>query len=88
MRKKTKVIIAVLLVVFVLIGVFAGSSEKGMIVEFIDDAVIIASKDGKKVTRYEEYHSYIPTGEQLSVGDKVVIRGGLFRELSIQRLME
>ena len=86
MSQKTKVIIAVLLVAFVWISV--GSSEKGTIIEFVDDAVIIASDDGEKVTRIEDYRTYIPTGEQWSVGDKVKIRDGLFSKLSIHRLTE
>lgn len=89
MGKKAKVIIAVILVAFVLISAFGGSSEKGTIIEFVDDAVIIASEDGKKVTRFEDYRTYIPTGEQWSVGDKVKIRnGGIFNGLSIHRLTE
>ena len=87
MSKKTKVMIAVLLVAVVLISVFRGSAEKGTIKEFVDNAVIVELESGTKVVRIENYHTYIPTGEQWSVGDKVEIRDGLF-ELSIRLLTE
>ena len=88
MSKETKNLLVVLLAMFVLLSVFIGSSKKGTIIEFVDDAVIIASEDGKKVTRIEDYLTYIPTGEQWSVGDKVKIRDGLFSKLRIHRLAE
>lgn len=88
MSKETKNLLVVLLAMFVLLSVFIGSSEKGTIIEFVDDAVIIALEDGKKVTRIEDCLTYIPTGEQWSVGDKVEIRDGLFSKLRIHRLAE
>ena len=88
MSKKTIAVLWIALVFFVYL--FAGSfrSEKGTITEFVDNAVIIASDDGKKVTLVEDYLAYIPTGEQWSVGDRVKIRDGLFGELRIYRLGE
>ena len=89
MRKKTKAIIGVLWVALVLfICILAGSfrAEKGTIRKFVDNAVIIASDDGKSVTLIEDYHTYIPDGEQWLVGDRVKIRDGLFSELRIYRL--
>ena len=88
MSKETKNLMVALLVMLILVSVFIGSSEKGTIIEFVDDAAIIASEDGKKVMRIEDYLTYIPTGEQWSVGDKVKIRDGLFSELRIHRLAE
>ena len=86
MSKKAKAIIAGILAGLVLMAVFKGLPEKGTIIKFVDDAVIVASENGKKVTLVEDYRTYIPTGEQWSVGDKVKIRDGLFSELSIRRL--
>lgn len=87
MKKKTQIMIAALWLTFVLIiYVLAGSSQKGTVTDFVDDAVIIASADGKRVTLIEDYHNYISVGEQLSIGDKVKIRDGLFGELTIRRL--
>ena len=89
MSKKTKVIIAVLWLAFVLfICVLVGSTKKGTVTEFVGDAVIVASDDGKRVTLIEDYRAYISTDEQLSVGDKVRITDGLFGELTIHRLAE
>ena len=88
MSKKIKVIITVLLVAGVLISVFRGSAEKGTIKEFVDDAVIVEFDSGTKVVRIENYLTYIPTGEQWSVGDKVEIRNGLFNKLSMRLLTE
>lgn len=88
MSKETKNLIAALLVMFLLISVFIGPSEKGTIIEFVDDAVIIASEDGKKATRIEDYLTYIPTGETWAVGDTVKIRDGLFSKLRIHRLAD
>ena len=88
MSKETKNLIVALLVMFVLVSVFIGPSEKGTIIEFVDDAVVIASEDGKKVTRIEDYLTYIPTGEQWSVGDTIKIRDGLFSKLRIHRLAD
>ena len=88
MSKETKNLLVALLVMFVLVSVFIGPSEKGTIMEFVDDAVVITSEDGKKVTRIEDYLTYIPTGEQWSVGDTVKIRDGLFSKLRIHRLAD
>lgn len=88
MSKETKNLLVALLVMFVLVSVFIGPSEKGTIMEFVDDAVVIISEDGKKVTRIEDYLTYIPTGEQWSVGDTVKIRDGLFSKLRIHRLAD
>ena len=88
MSTETKNLIVALLVMFVLVSVFIGPSEKGTIIEFVDDTVVIASEDGKKVTRIEDYLTYIPTGEQWSLGDKVIIRDGLFSKLRIHRLAD
>ena len=88
MSKETKNLLVALLVMFALVSVFIGPSEKGTIMEFVDDAVVIASEDGKTVTRIEDYLTYIPTGEQWSVGDTVKIRDGLFSKLRIHRLAE
>lgn len=86
MRKKIKVLILALLAIFILISVVGSRSDKGTIKEFIDDAVIVALDDEKAVTRIEDYHRYIPTGEQWSVGDKVKIRYGFFNDLRILRI--
>ena len=87
MSKKIKVIIGMLWIILVVaISLFADFPQKGTVTEFVDDAVVIKSKDGKRVTLIEEYLTYIPTGEQLSVGDKVIIRDGLFDDLSIHRV--
>jgi len=89
MSKKTKVIIGVLWVIFVAaISLFADLPKKGTVIDFVEDAVVIKSDDGKRVTLIEEYLTYIPTDEELSVGDKVVIRDGLFSDLSIHRVGE
>ena len=87
MSKKIKVIIGMLWIILVVaISLFADFPQKGTVTEFVDDAVVIKSKDGKRVTLIEEYLTYIPAGEQLSVGDKVIIRDGLFDDLSIHRV--
>ena len=87
MSKKIKVIIGVLwLILVAAISFFADFPQKGTVIEFIDDAVVIKSDDGKRVTLIEEYLTYIPTGEQLSIGDKVIIKDGLFDDLSIHRV--
>jgi len=89
MSKKIKVVIGVLWVILVVaISLFADLPQKGTVTEFVDDAVVIKSDDGKRVTLIEEYLTYIPTGEELSVGDKVKITDGLFSELRIYRLEE
>ena len=89
MSKKTKVIIGVLWVIIVAaISLFADLPQKGTVIDFVEDAVVIKSDDGKRVTLIEEYLTYIPTDEELSVGDKVVIRDGLFSDLSIHRVGE
>ena len=89
MSKKIKVIIGVLwLILVAVISLFADFPQKGTVTAFVDDAVVIKSDDGKKVTLIEEYLTCIPIGEELSVGDKVVIRDGLFDDLSIHRLDE
>ena len=89
MSMKTKVSIAVLWLVFVfIITHLTDFPRKGTIIEFVNDAVIIASENGKRVTLIEEYHTYIPAGEQWSVGDKVIVIDGLFSELTIHRLTE
>ena len=87
MSKKIKALIGVLWFILVAaISLFADFPQRGTVADFVDDAVIIKSDDGKKVTLIEEYLTYVPTGEQLSVGDKVVIRDGLFSDLSIHRV--
>lgn len=89
MSKKIKVIIAVLwLILVAAISLFADFPRKGTVTEFVDNAVVIKSDNGKRVTLIEEYLTYIPTGEQLSVGDKVIIKDGLFSALSIHRVDE
>ncbi len=89
MSKKKEVLIATLWVVFVLfIYALVGGLKTGTIIEFVDDAVIIASENGKRVTLIEEYHTYIPAGEKWSVGDKVIVIDGLFSGLTIHRLTE
>lgn len=87
MSKKIKALIGVLwLILVAAISLFADFPQRGTVADFVDDAVIIKSDDGKKVTLIEEYLTYVPTGEQLSVGDKVVIRDGLFSDLSIHQV--
>lgn len=90
MKKKTKVIVAVLCVLLVValcaISLFADFPHKGTVIDFVDDAVVVKSDNGKKVTLIEEYQTYISAGEELSVGDKVIIRNGLFSDLSIHRV--
>jgi len=85
--KKIKVIIGVLwLILVAAISLFADFPQKGTVTEFVDDGVVIKSDDGKRVTLIEEYLTYIPTGEQLSIGDRVIIKDGLFDDLSIHRV--
>ena len=87
MSKKIKALIGVLwLILVAAISLFADFPQRGTVADFVDDAVIIKSDDGKKVTLIEEYLTYVPTGEPLSVGDKVVIRDGLFSDLSIHQV--
>lgn len=87
MSKKIKVIIGVLwLILVAAISLFADFPQKGTVTEFVDDGVVIKSDDGKRVTLIEEYLTYIPTGEQLSIGDRVIIKDGLFDDLSIHRV--
>lgn len=88
MSKKTKTIIAGILTGLILYIVIKGLPEKGTITEFAGDAVIIKSDDGKKITLIENYRDYISPEEQLSIGDTVKIRDGLFSDLSIHRLEE
>ena len=86
MSKRVKVIIGVLwLILVAALSLFADLPRKGTVIDFVDDAVVIKSDDGKRVTLIEEYLTRIPTGEPLSVGDKVIIRDGLFDDLSIHR---
>ena len=42
----------------------------------------------KKVIRIENYHCYVPTGEQWSIEDKVEIKSGIFTGFSVRRLTE
>ena len=87
LSKKIKVIIGVLwLILVAAISLFADFPQKGTVTEFVDDGVVIKSDDGKRVTLIEEYLTYIPTGEQLSIGDRVIIKDGLFDDLSIHRV--
>ena len=87
MSKKIKVIIGVLwLILVAAISLFADFPQKGTVTEFVDDGVVIKSDDGKRVALIEEYLTYIPTGEQLSIGDRVIIKDGLFDDLSIHRV--
>lgn len=89
MSKKSQVIIAVFWVILIAaISLFADFPQKGTVIDFVDDAVIIKSDDGKKVTLIEEYLTYIRTGEELSVGDEVIIRDGLFDDLTIYHIDE
>ncbi len=84
MSRKKKVIIGVCWLVFVAaVSLFADLPKKGTVTEFVNDAVVIRSDDGKRVTLVEDYLSYVATGEELAIGDKVVIRDGLFDDLSI-----
>ena len=87
MKKKVMIGICVLLGM-VLIIASLGRSERGTITEFVDNAVIVTSDDGKKVIRIENYHSYVPTGEQWSIEDKVEIKSGIFTGFSVRRLTE
>lgn len=87
MSKKIKVTIGVLWVILVAaISLFADLPRKGTVIDFVEDAVVIKSNDGKRVTLFEEYLTYIPTGEELSVGDTVIITDGLFDGLKIYRI--
>ena len=92
MSRKTKtIIIAAALLAAVLIILFARSFEKGTIMDFADDAVVVALEDEKTVIRFEDYLAYTSPDEQLSIGDKVKIRYNLFNHLdvlSINRLPE
>ena len=89
MSKKMKVSIGVLWLIFVFIITYLTDfPRKGTIIEFVNDAVIIASENGKRVTLIEEYHTYVPEGEQWSVGDKVIVIDGLFSGMTIHRLTE
>ena len=87
MKKKVIIGICVLLGM-VLIIASLGRSERGTITEFVDNAVIVTSDDGKKVIRIENYHSYVSTGEQWSIEDKVEIKSGIFTGFSVRRLTE
>lgn len=94
MKKKTNVkthvivalICAILVVALTAISLYSDFPKKRTVIEFVDDAVIVKSNNGKKVTLIEEYQTYISAGEELSVGDKVIIRNGLFSDLSIHRV--
>jgi len=87
MSKKIKVIIGVLwLILVAVISLFADFPQKGTVTEFVDDAVVIKSDDGKRVTLVEDYRTYIPEDEEWYVGDKVIIRDGLFSDLSLHRI--
>ncbi|MBR4057616.1 MAG: hypothetical protein IKK00_05715 [Oscillospiraceae bacterium] len=94
MKKKTTVkthvivalICAILVVALTAISLYSDFPKKRTVIEFVDDAVIVKSNNGKKVTLIEEYQTYISAGEELSVGDKVIIRNGLFSDLSIHRV--
>ena len=86
MSKKIKVTIGILwLILVAAITIFADFPRRGTVTGFVDDAVVIKSDDGKRVTLIEEYLTYTPTGKPLSVGDKVIIKDGLFDDLSIHR---
>ncbi|MBE6894801.1 MAG: hypothetical protein E7483_04315 [Ruminococcaceae bacterium] len=63
MSKKAKTIIAAILTGLILYIVLKGLPEKGRITEFVGDAVIIKSDDGKKVTLVENYRTYISEDE-------------------------
>ena len=89
MKKKTKVIIGVLWVILIAaISLFADFPRKGTVIDFVDDAVVIKSDDGKRVTLVEDYRTYIPEDEEWCVGDKIIIRDGLFSGLSLHRIDE
>ena len=87
MSKRIKVLIGMLwLILVAAVSLFADLPQRGTVIDFEEDAVIIKSNNGKKVTLIEEYLTYVPTGEPLSVGDKVIITDGLFDDLSIHRI--
>ncbi len=89
MSRKKKAIIGVCwLVLVAAVSLFADLPKKGTVTEFVNDAVVIKSDDGKRVTLVEDYLSYVATGEELAIGDKVVIRDGLFDDLSIHPVRE
>lgn len=84
MNKKVKVIITSLLLVLVLICIWSvNTSKMGTVKEFADDAVIVELSDGKTVMQIENYLTYVPSDEQLSIGDSVKIRTGFFNDLRI-----
>ena len=86
--KKRVIIAAVILLVLGLL-LCRGEVVKGSIIEFKDNAVIVASEDGKKVVRVEEYRTYVPADEEWAVGDRVAIRSSTpFRKMSLHRLAE
>jgi len=86
MSKENKKLIVALIALLIVTSIFLGSSEKGTIIEFDENTVIIESEDGNNVTRIDNYFNYIPTGEEWSVGDKVKIQNRLFGELRIHRI--
>ena len=89
MSRKKKVIIGVCwLILVAAVSLFADLPKKGTVTEFVNDAVVIKSDDGKRVTLVEDYLSYVATGEELAIGDKVVIRDRLFHDLSIHPVRE
>ena len=89
MKKRTKVIIGVLWVILIAtISLFADFPRKGTVIDFVDDAVVIKSDDGKRVTLVEDYRTYIPEDEEWCVVDKIIIRDGLFSGLSLHRIDE
>ena len=84
MNKKCKTIITSLLLVLVLICIGSvNTSKRGTVKGFADDAVIVELSDGKTVMQIENYLTYVPSDEQLSVGDSVKIRTGFFNDLRI-----
>ena len=83
MKKKTLIVIAVILIALILLTMFGSKSEKGTIKEFVDDAVIVALDDGKTVVRIEDYHTYISTDEEIAVGERVKIKCALFNDMRI-----
>ncbi|MBQ6897299.1 MAG: hypothetical protein IJN69_08865 [Oscillospiraceae bacterium] len=70
------------------ISLFADFPRKGTVIDFVDDAVVIKSDDGKRVTLVEDYRTYIPEDEEWYVGDKIIIRDELFSGLSLHRIDE
>lgn len=83
MKKKTIIVIAVILIALILLTIFGSKPEKGTIKEFVDDAIIVALDDGKTVVRIEDYHTYISTDDEFVVGDRVKIKCALFNDMNI-----